>query len=199
MIQMCQNSSLIIKTNLNKIHHVYRGPMRSSHILFEDGFLFLKERLSTQGNYLKLQIVPRDIKNIIFIAYHANPIRGHLATYQTSTKIRLRYYWPYMYKYIAKMISMCAGCCLGNPLIRHSRELIYSFPVDKPFKVIHADVFTIGADLGFSGHKIFMVIVCGLCTFAIQEPLREMNSTSFADAIMKITLAYGLAHTTIAD
>ena len=42
MIQMCQNPSLIKKNNLKNIHHVYRGPMRSFHILFEDGLLFLK-------------------------------------------------------------------------------------------------------------------------------------------------------------
>ena len=116
-----------------------------------------------------------------------------------NQKIRLRYYWPHMYKYIEKMISMCAGCYLADCSIRHTRELIYSFPVDEPFKVIHADVYTIGSELGFSGHKNFMVVICGLCTFACQEPLREMNSTTFADAIMKIMLANGLAHTIIVD
>ena len=66
-------------------------------------------------------------------------------------------------------------------------------------KVVHADVYTLGSELSFSGHKSFMVLVCGLCTFAHWEPLREMNSTSFSEAIMKILLSYGLCHTIIVD
>ena len=98
-----------------------------------------------------------------------------------------------------KMKSMCAGCRLSNLSICRYRELVYSFPVDEPFKVIHADVFTLGADMSFSGHKHFMVIVCGLCTFAVQEPLLSCNSTTFSDALMKIMLTHGLAHTIIVD
>ena len=70
-------------------------------------------------------------------------------------------------------------------------DLVYSFPVDEPTKVVHADVYTLRTELSFSGHKSFMVLVCGLYTFAHWEPLREMNSTSFSEAIMKILLANG--------
>ena len=94
---------------------------------------------------------------------------------------------------------MCPGCILSDTSNRKVHELIYSFPVDEPMKVVHADVYTVGTELGFSGHRNFMVIVCGMCTFAVWEPLKQMNSTTFADAIMKILLQFGLSHTIIID
>ena len=105
----------------------------------------MKERLSTQGNYTKLQIVPTHLQNIIFIAFHSNPLGGHLSKYHTFHKIRLRYIWPCMFKYIDKMIYMCPGCILSDTSNMKVHELIYSFPVDEPMKVVHADVYTVGA------------------------------------------------------
>ena len=74
MIKMIKNPALIVKEHLLKINNVYRGPMRSGDISLEDGMLIMKERLSTQGNYSKLQIVPTYLQNIIFIAFHSNPL-----------------------------------------------------------------------------------------------------------------------------
>ena len=96
-----------------------------------------------------------------------------------------------MFKYIDKMIYMCPGCIQSDTSNRKVHELIYSFPVDEPMKVVHTDVYTVCAELEFSGHRNFMVIVCGMCTFAVWEPLKQMNSTTFADAIMKILLQFG--------
>ena len=120
---MCANPSLITKIHLEKLNYVYRGPIRSSHITLEDGFLILKERVSTQGNFIKLQIVPAELQNIVFIAFHANPIGGHLGLYQTLHKIRLRYFWPGMWFYIKKLIEACPVCRLANPSIQKSKVL----------------------------------------------------------------------------
>ena len=104
-----------------------------------------------------------------------------------------------MYAYVSQLISACAGCKMANSYRRKNSEIIYSFPTDAPMKIVHADVYTVGADLDFSGHKNFMFIVDGLSTFAMWEPLKECNSTSFAEAIMKMLLTHGLCHTIVVD
>ena len=104
-----------------------------------------------------------------------------------------------MLQYVADMIKMCDGYRLSNSVVHKSAELVYSFPADEPMKVAHADVYTVGTETSFSGHKNFMFVVCGLCTFAFWEPLIELNATSFADAIMKISLSDGLCHTLVLD
>jgi hypothetical protein len=46
------------------------------------------------------QIVPVDLQNILFAAFHTNPIGGHFNTYKTMHRICLCYYWPEMLSYI---------------------------------------------------------------------------------------------------
>ena len=100
--RMLKNPGLIKKENLLKIHYVYRAPLRHMYITQEDGLLYLKERLMDRDTYVKLQIVPKSLRNIIFIAFHSNPAGAHFSLYQTFHKIRLRYFWPGMYAYVSQ-------------------------------------------------------------------------------------------------
>jgi hypothetical protein len=97
---------------------------------------------------------------------------------------------------VEHLISHCAGCNLGQSKLRKSLSLVYSFLIDQPWIVLHADVYSIGANQGFSGKKSFMNVVCGMCSFcAIGAD--DMNSNGFAKAIMKICLTLCLPHTIV--
>jgi hypothetical protein len=130
--------------------------MRDSQILLMDGIIYIHEKTDIAENFLQLQVVPLELRNIIFTAFHANPICEHFDLYHTFNKIRLRYFWPGMWKYVNHLISCCAGCTLGNARSRKSTTLVYSFPTDMPWVILHADVYTVGVDQGFSGEKSFM-------------------------------------------
>ena len=199
MLDFIKNPGLINKENLNKIHYVYRNPIRKSHVIENNGILYLREYLLNGETFLQLQIVPESLRDIIFIAFHANPTGAHFGLYQTFHKIRLRYFWPGMWKYISIMIDSCAGCRMANSQRRKCNEIIYSFPTDEPMKVVHADVYSIGSELDFSGNKNFMFLVCGLSTFACWEPLKGQDSKAYTETIMKILLQHGLSHTIIID
>ena len=97
------------------------------------------------------------------------------------------------------MISKCVGCRLANTTINKSSELMYSFPVDSPMSVLHIDGYTVGADVNFVGDRIFLIAVCGMCTFAVGEPVSKLSSTTFAQALMSIMLRFGFAHTVVLD
>jgi hypothetical protein len=73
--------------------------------------------------------------------------------------------------------------------------------MDKPFKIIHADVYSVGVDQAFDGEKCYMNVLCGMTGYAISEPLSsgQLNAAGFAKAIMKILLANGLSHTIVID
>jgi hypothetical protein len=201
IINMIRNPSLIKKENLEKIHYVFRQPVRDSKIKLIDDLLYIQESIDIRGNFIQLQIVPTKLRNLIFTAFHANPIGDHFDLYHTFHKIRLRYFWPHMYKYIDMNIQHCAGCNLTKSRIRKSSSLVYSFPIDQPWMVLHADVYTIGTEQGFSGEKSFMNVLCGMCTFCAVEGLNvnDMNSQGFSKAIMKICLTLGLPHTIVID
>jgi hypothetical protein len=95
----------------------------------EDNMLIYREPIRGSASYTRLQIVPKSLLNIVFVAFHANPIGGHFNAYRTLHRIRLQYFWPEMYSYIKKMCHACPRCALSNPGRRTSSELVYHFPI----------------------------------------------------------------------
>ena len=39
--------------------------------------IILNEPIRGESTYRKLRVVPQDLRHIVFIAFHANPIGGH--------------------------------------------------------------------------------------------------------------------------
>mgnify|MGYP006187703309 FL=1 len=148
---------------------------------------------------MRLTLVPRELYNILFIAFHANPIGGHLNAYRMLHRLRLRYYWPGMYAYVKRMCHACPGCALSNPTRGKSSELVYNFPIKAPFLVIHFDAYAAGKHSGFEGSDVYLIGCCGMCSFACMEPVTNPSATTFASAIMKILLRYGFCHTIVLD
>ena len=102
------------KKIVDSLHHIYRQPARSGHFTLEDGSLFMKEIFTNGAKCIKLRIVPASLQNIVFIAFHANPIGGHFDAYRTYHRIRQRYFWPGVYSYVKRLCKACPGCSLSN-------------------------------------------------------------------------------------
>ena len=116
--------------------------------------LIFWEPIRGSTSYTRLQIVPRGLYDIIFIAFHSNPIGGHLNAYRTLHRLRLRYHWPEMYSFIKRMCSACPGCALANPTRSTSSELVYHFPIDAPFRVLFVNGYSAGKHSGFKGCEV---------------------------------------------
>jgi hypothetical protein len=150
-------------------------------------------------SFCKLRIVPESLKNIIFIVFHANPIGGHFNHVRTYRNIRLRYFWPEMYKYCKDMCSKCPACALANRTHSRARELVYGFPITAPMMVLHADGYQAGAAVTFDGDSMFLICACGMTSFAILEPVKSKDAKGFAAALMRVLLRFGLCHTLVLD
>ena len=192
-------SKITNNANLQKVDYNYRQPLRQGRIFLENNLLILREPIRGYESYTRLQLVPKDIRNIVFIAFHTNPIGGHFNPYRTLHRIRLRFYWPKMWSYVQKMCKSCPGCSLANRTHRPSSELVYGFPVEAPMLVLHVDGYSAGKHSGFEGSESYLIAACGMCTFAAMEPIHKADSTAFASAIMKIQLRYGFCHTIVLD
>jgi hypothetical protein len=104
-----------------------------------------------------------------------------------------------MYAYAKCMCHACPGCALSNPTCGKSSELVYNFPIEAPFLVIHFDAYAAGKHSGFEGSDVYLIGCCGMCSFACMEPVTNPSATTFASAIMKIHLRYGFCHTAALD
>ena len=86
------NPGKICKDTLKSVHYTYHQPLRQSFIVIEDDMLIFREPIRGSTSYTRLQIVPRGLYDIIFIAFHSNPIGGHLNAYRTLHRLRLRFH-----------------------------------------------------------------------------------------------------------
>jgi hypothetical protein len=193
------NPSLISNVSLADVNYNYRSPLRKSQIIIENDMLIFREPISGTSSFTRLQIVPKELYNIIFIAFHANPIGGHLNAYRTLHRIRLRFYFAHMFKYITRMCHACPGCALSNPTKRASSELVYNFPIVSPFMVMHFDAFQAGKHQSFEGNDCYLIGCCGMTGFGCSEPVSKPSAKTFASAIMKILLRYGFCATAVLD
>jgi len=193
------NPSKINNTTLNTVNHNYQAALHQSQIVIENDMLIFREPVCGGFSYNRLQLVPAEFYNIIFVAFHSNVIGRHLNAYRTLHRIRLHYYWPGMYSYIKRMCNACPGCTLANPTKSKSSKLVYNFLIKAPFLVLFIDAYSVGKHSSFDGSKVYLVACCGMTGFASMEPIQHANSKNFASGIMKIQLRYGFCHTVVLD
>jgi hypothetical protein len=200
IIRLITNPGLIKPDTLDKIHSVYRSPIRRSEIKWENHRLQMYEPVANSTNKVRLTIVPVELRRYIFTpAFHVNPLGGHFSVYYTLHRIRLRYHWPQMYTYCKNHIDNCIACLLRNGGAKASSELLYNFPISAPMLHVTADAWIPGKTVGFNGNVGLMIVLCNMTGFSALEPIKEMNSSSFTRSVYVILLRYGLSHCVVTD
>ncbi len=167
--------------------------MRWALIDIEEDMLIYCELIAGGNSHNKL-LVPESLQNILIIAFHTNALGSHFNVYRTLNPLCLHYYLPRMYSCVKGMCTACPGCALSNPTKCKSSKLVYNFPINAPFLVLHVDAYQAGSHSGFEGSDMYLVACCGMFTFGALKPVNGTNATTFASAIMKIQLWYGFCH-----
>ncbi len=85
--ELVLNPSAFNNQSLVKVNHNYRGPLRQSLISVENDMLIMKESIGGTSSYTRLQLVPKELSNILFIAFHTNAMGGHLNAYRTLHRL----------------------------------------------------------------------------------------------------------------
>jgi hypothetical protein len=75
----------------------------------------------------------------------------------------------YIIAYIKRICHACPGCALSNPNCGKSAKIVYRFPIEAPFLVIHFDEYSAGKHSGFEGSKLNLIGCCGMCGFSCME------------------------------
>jgi hypothetical protein len=104
-----------------------------------------------------------------------------------------------MYAYVKRMCQACPGCAPSNLTHGKSSELVYNFPIEAPFLVIHFNAYAACKHSGFEGSDMYLISCCGMCSFACLEPVTNPSATTFASAIMNLLLHYAFCHTAVLD
>ena len=81
--ELVLNLSMINNKALAEVNHNFRGPLRQYLIYVENDMLIMKEPIAGTLSYTRLQLVPREFMNILFVAFHTNAMGCQLNTYRT--------------------------------------------------------------------------------------------------------------------
>ena len=157
-------------------------------IIEEDNILYLIKLLSADAKCVKLRIVPKSLRNVVFVAFHTNPIGGHLDAFRTYSRMRLRFFFPGMFQYCKTMCQACPGCNMANRTVQRLSDLVYSFPIEAPMLVLYVDIYSVGVESKFEGTQHYLIATCGMTAFSACEPTAQQNAEAFASALMKIWL-----------
>ncbi len=59
------------------------------------------------------------------------------------------------------------------------------------------DAYKAGNHARFDGDEVYVISCCGLTGFAVMEPVKHATLQTFASAVMRIQLRFGLCHTMV--
>ena len=67
-----------------------------------------------------------------------------------------------MYAYVKRMCNACPSCALSNTTRGKSSELVYGFPIEALFLVMHIDTYSAGKNSGLRDPRstLLGVVVC---------------------------------------
>ena len=72
------NPSTLNNKVLEGVSYNYHAALCKSLIVLKEGILIYCKPMAGSGSYTQLQLVPAELRNILFIAFHTNPVGGHL-------------------------------------------------------------------------------------------------------------------------
>ena len=103
-----------------------------------------------------------------------------------------------MYSYCVRKCCQCTGCALSNPTMKIT-ELVYKFPIEAPFNVLHVDGYKADAHFDFESTGTYLIAACGMTGFAAFKPVANESTPTYALAVTKIMLRQSISHTVVDD
>jgi hypothetical protein len=64
----------LCKSTLKDVHYVYRQPLQQLHIVIDEEMSIFWEPIRGSTSYTRLQLVPTELRDILFVAFHSNPM-----------------------------------------------------------------------------------------------------------------------------
>ena len=93
----------------------------------------------------------------------------------------------------------CPVCSLLTVTRNSCADLVYSFPIDAPMKVLFVDIYAASTEFNFEGTRHYLIAACGMASFAVCEDTAEKNSTVLSVALVKRWLCLGFLHIIVVD
>jgi len=160
------------------------------------GMLYRKVTVDDNETRL-LWVVPESMRKSIVVRFH--DLAGHFAVDRTVSKIKEKYYFPKMRRYVKMHINCCPECVLiKTPRGRQPGELHPITPGKRPFEVINID--HIGPFVkSTKGNNYIMVLIDNLTKYVKLFPVKSCGTESVVTNLQAFVLTFGTPKRIISD
>ena len=167
--------------------------------IINDRLVYLKP-VDVSSNHLCRIVVPLSLRRLIFDVMHSSPAAGHIGEYKTLYRIKLRFIWHRMRKYIKVWVKQCIYCMLTYVWRRRGQEVMFSWPVSSLFTITHAGLWMPGHFKDRNGNVALMNVICDMTKFVIVVPVSDEVASTLAEHFMyHVLIKFGICHLVILD
>lgn len=156
-------------------------------------------RTSTPGQQPVICAPPQIFDAILYDA-HSAPAAGHQGIGRTLPRLRERYWWPGMSKYVTDYLAKCPLCLAHKDRPRPPREPLGDRPPPKaPWERLHADVWSPG-NPSDSGQRYVLGVVDTFSKYLVLIPMPDQTSDTICAALVsRVFLTYGTPQELVMD
>ena len=110
---------------------------RLSRFAILRGVLY-REVKNRMGNKFNL-VVPKSMLKDLMYTLHDDPLSGHASFRKTFDRVKVRYWWPQMYKFVEKYCKSCLDCQMKGSRTQLTPGLLKPIPVRGPWRRVGVD------------------------------------------------------------
>lgn len=145
-------------------------------------------------------VVPQECRALILSIGHDNPLAGHFSHRKTGLKISENFFWPGMYAEIRDFCRSCDVCQRLSVKGRCRPVPLHPVPiVTEPFSKVAVDLVGPLSPPSAEGHRYILTLVDYATGFPEAVPLRQVDSTSVAEALLSIFSRVGIPREVLSD
>ena len=156
-------------------------------VVNEQLYRHVPRRFDDEGENWKL-CVPKELRNQVYYENHDAPAAGHLGIRKTCNRVANRYFWPGMFRDVAKYVRNCSSCQRFKPdQQRPAGKLLTNIP-EEPWSVVCAD-FVGPLPRSRHGNHVLLVLTDKFSKWTELIPLRGATTENLQKAIRERIIA----------
>jgi len=145
-------------------------------------------------------VVPQQLRDKVMSLAHESHFGCHMGTTKTTERVTQNFYWPGIFGDIKRFVRSCDTCQRNSPKGRVKPVALELMPiVNTPFHRVAIDLVGPIHPPSRNGHKYILTLVDMATRYPEAQPLRNIEASTVADALMDIFSRVGVPKEILSD